>query len=234
MSASLRIAKRPLERLAGDTLREEILSCRLPPGTRLVETALAEQLAVSRGTVRAALRDLEHEGLVAQVAYTKWMVPALTPEDAWELYTLRAALEGLAARLAAGRADAAARQSLTEAMARLAEAARQDRRGTAAAADGDLHAEIVAMAGHRRLSAQYALIAQEVRRYIAASSALLVDIAEMIDQHAPIVDAILAGDADRAERLARDHNLGEGAKLHAHVSAITAGGAVAAGPAAAT
>lgn len=223
MSASLRIAKRPLERLAGDTLREEILSCRLPPGTRLIETALAEQLAVSRGTVRAALRDLEHEGLVAQVAYTKWMVPALTPADAWELYTLRAALEGLAARLAAGRADETARRALAGAMERLVAAVRDDRRGAAAAADGDLHAEIVAMAGHRRLSAQYALIAQEVRRYIAASSALLVDIAEMIDQHAPLVDAIIAGDPDRAERLARDHNLGEGAKLHAHVSAITAG-----------
>lgn len=222
MTASLRIAKRPLERLAGDTLREEILSCRLPPGTRLVETALAEQLAVSRGTVRAALRDLEHEGLVAQVAYTKWMVPDLTPADAWELYTLRAALEGLAARLAATSTDASARARLAAAMERLAAAVREDRRGAAAAADGDLHAEIVAMAGHRRLSAQYALLAQEVRRTIAASSALLVDFGEMIGQHAPIVDAILAGDAETAERLARHHNLGEGAKLHAHVSALAA------------
>lgn len=224
-AASLRIAKRPLERLAGDTLREEILSCRMPPGTRLVETTLADQLAVSRGTVRAALRDLEHEGIVAQVAYTKWMVPELSPEDAWEICTLRAALEGLAARLAAASTDEGARARLAAALDRLAAAATSGARGAAAAADGDLHVEIVAMAGHRRLSAQYALIAQEVRRYIAASNVLLTGPGEMIEQHAPIVAAILAGDADRAEALARDHNLAEGQSLRRHIAVLAEAGA---------
>src|SRR5216684_2021836 len=99
----MRLAKRSLDRQAADVLREEILSGRLAPGLRLVEATLAAQLGVSRGTVRAALSELAHEGLVLQVAYTKWMVPELWDEDAWELYTLRGALEGLAARLAAER-----------------------------------------------------------------------------------------------------------------------------------
>jgi DNA-binding GntR family transcriptional regulator len=104
MSAvNLKIPKRRLDGQAADVLREQILSGRFAPGYRLVEAALADQLGVSRGTVRAALSELAHEGLVSQVAYTKWMVPELSAEDAWELYTLRGNLEGLAAKLATER-----------------------------------------------------------------------------------------------------------------------------------
>ena len=52
---SLKVHRRSLDRRAADVLREEILSRRFPPGFRLVETWLAQQLHVSRGTVRAAL-----------------------------------------------------------------------------------------------------------------------------------------------------------------------------------
>src|SRR5436190_939921 len=100
-SLSALIRKQPLERQAASVIRERILSGEFPPGHRLVETVLAEQLALSRGPVRAALSELVHEGLVEQVAYTLWELPALSDKDAWELYTLRSALEGLGARLVA-------------------------------------------------------------------------------------------------------------------------------------
>src|SRR5437667_10556847 len=59
--------RRSLDHRVADILRQQILSGALPPGHRLVETALAESLTISRGTLRAALRALTHEGLVAQV-----------------------------------------------------------------------------------------------------------------------------------------------------------------------
>jgi DNA-binding GntR family transcriptional regulator len=210
MSAvDLRLSKRRLDRQAADVLRDQILSGRFAPGLRLVEAALAEQLGVSRGTVRAALSELAHEGLVSQVAYTKWMVPELSAEDAWELYSLRGSLEGLAARLATQRRTPATMATLTAAYERLASAVAGERRSAVAAADLALHQTIVGITGHRRLIAQYKLIEQQVRHYIATSNAQIYDLHQIIDEHEPIVKAIVAGDADRAERLAHDHNAPE-------------------------
>jgi DNA-binding GntR family transcriptional regulator len=94
------ITKRSAEVQALDQLRVAILSGTFAPGARLTETALAEQLATSRATIRTALHHLVAEGLVIQVPYTGWKVTRLTADDAWELVTLRASFEALAASLA--------------------------------------------------------------------------------------------------------------------------------------
>jgi len=224
----LTVARRPLDRRAADMLREQILGGGFAPGHRLVEAFLAEQLSVSRGTVRAALSELAHEGLVQQVAYTKWLVPELSAHDVWELYTLRSSLEGLAAGLAAAK-----RQKTTvleEAFARLEAAVAGQRRGAAAAADSALHKTIVALSGHRRLVEHYRIIEQQVQRYIASSNALLSDAGDLVTQHAPLVRAVLAGKVLLAERLARAHNVSEGRIFAAHLERL-AGDKVAAPPA---
>jgi DNA-binding GntR family transcriptional regulator len=219
MSAvDLKLSKRRLDRQAADVLRDQILSGRFAPGLRLVEAALATQLGVSRGTVRAALSELAHEGLVSQVAYTKWMVPELAADDAWELYTLRGSLEGLAARLAAERRSPSTVAALNEAYERLAHAVATERRAAVAAADLALHKTIVGVTGHRRLIAHYKLIEQQVRHYIATSNAQIYDLHQILDEHEPIVKAITAGEAARAERLAHDHNAPEVARFAADLA----------------
>jgi DNA-binding GntR family transcriptional regulator len=210
---SLKVHRRSLDRRAADVLREEILSGRFPPGFRLVETWLAQQLHVSRGTVRAALAELAHQGLVEQVAYTKWSVPDLKAQDAWELYTLRASLEGLASFLAAEAMTPAAQASLKVSFERLSAAAKDGKVGPAVEADLALHKTIVALANHRRLSKQYEILEQQVRRYMASSNALMHDTREVGDQHRPLVEAILAGKPAEAEALAKAHNMTEGRKL---------------------
>lgn len=216
----LTVARRPLDRRAADMLREQILGGAFPPGHRLVEAFLAEQLSVSRGTVRAALSELAHEGLVQQVAYTKWLVPELSAHDVWELYTLRSSLEGLAAGLAAAAARRQRMTALEEAFARLEAAVAGQRRGAAAAADSALHKTIVALSGHRRLVEHYRIIEQQVQRYIASSNALLADPGDLVTQHAPLVRAVLAGKAVQAERLARAHNVSEGRIFAAHLDRL--------------
>jgi len=216
----LTVARRPLDRRAADMLREQILGGGFPPGHRLVEAGLAEQLGVSRGTVRAALSELAHEGLVQQIAYTKWLVPELSAHDVWELYTLRSSLEGLAAGLAAAAARRQKMTALEEAFARLEAAVAGQRRGAAAAADSALHKTIVALSGHRRLVEHYRIIEQQVQRYIASSNALLADPGDLVTQHAPLVGAVLAGKAVQAERLARAHNVSEGRIFAAHLERL--------------
>lgn len=170
---------RSLDWRAADMLREQILTGAFPPGHRLTETMLATELDVSRGTVRSALRSLTYEGLVAQVAYSKWLVPELALQDARELATLHAALAGLAARLAA-------------------EAGAPDLPG---GSGEDEKPDLIAMAARiPRLAEQLHMIAQQLRRY----AAVLGLPAPMGEDWCDCLAAIEARDAGRAERLARD------------------------------
>jgi len=82
-------------------LRQEIVSGEAVPGNLLAESAVAQRLGVSRVPVREALFNLEREGLVQFSPTGRAFVKDLTTTDFEELYTLRLALEPLAARLAA-------------------------------------------------------------------------------------------------------------------------------------
>lgn len=106
------------------TLREAILSLRLAPGTRLVERDMVHRLGVSRTGVRAALQSLEAEGLVVRGHRGVFSVALVTPEEARQIYEVRAALEPAMARLFIARATAEEVAALGEAVAR-AEAAAQ-------------------------------------------------------------------------------------------------------------
>lgn len=170
---------RSLDWRAADMLRAQILTGVFPPGHRLTETALATELDVSRGTVRSALRTLTYEGLVAQVAYSKWLVPELTLEDARELATLHVALTALAARLAAEGGVSGF---------------------TARSAEADMPGLIAAAAGIPRLAEQLHVIGQQALRY-AVALALPTSTAQ---DWRDCLAAIAARDAARAEILARD------------------------------
>ncbi len=221
-----KVDRRSLDRRVADALREEILSGRFAPGFRLVETWLAQQLEVSRGTVRAALSELAHQGLVDQVAYTSWSVPDMRAQDAWELYTLRATLEGLGSYLAAEAMTPAKGEEITAAFERLVESARVGEVGPAVEADLMLHKTIVGLSGHGRLMKQYEILEQQLRRYMTSSNALMHDTGEIGDQHRPIVEAILSGRAGEAEALAKSHNMTEGRKLFNKLSQIEQGAAL--------
>jgi len=82
-----------------DGLRRAIIDGRLAPGARLIERELTEMMGVSRTVIREALRQLESEGLVTNVPNKGPVVRELSPAEAKDLYTIRAVLEGLAARL---------------------------------------------------------------------------------------------------------------------------------------
>jgi DNA-binding GntR family transcriptional regulator len=204
-----KVDRRSLDWRAADVLREQILSGKLVPGQRITETALAAQLEVSRGTLRAALRALAHEGLIQQVAYTKWMLPEFSNSDAWELYTLRGTLEGMAARLVAQHRTPACVVTLEAAFERLVAAVKSKRHARVADADLLLHKTIVEITGHQRLIDQYRLLEQQVRHYIVCSNALIMDLNQIVSEHEPIVQAIISGNAEAAETLARDHNAPE-------------------------
>jgi DNA-binding GntR family transcriptional regulator len=211
------IEKRSLNGAAADSLRQAIVTGVLAPGARLTEVALARQMDLSRGTVRAALHRLVTEGLVVQRPYAAWEVASLTSRDAWELYTLRGALEALAARLAAENMDARKRRILGGAFARLTGASNSNDARAVTDADLALHKTIVALSGHRRLADQYALVEQQVRMYIASTNARLRRRQLVVQEHKGLVSAISNGNGDEAERLAREHSVYAGNDLVRHL-----------------
>lgn len=214
----LRVERKSAEQQAVDNLRRFILSGMVQPGARLTEAALAEQLGVSRATTRTGMQRLAAEGILVQVPYTGWQVANITAADAWELWTLRGSLEGLAARLVASGLDDAAHDAITAAMAELRLAAGRGDGQAVNDRDFDFHRTIVAQARHGRLLGQYIQVENQVRMYIAISNQLLGDdLGAIVAQHEPMAEALLAGDAERARTEAWAHAESEGRKLVAHL-----------------
>jgi DNA-binding GntR family transcriptional regulator len=196
------INRQSLESQAVDLLRRQILRGELAAGERLVEIPIAERLGLSRGTVRAALRRLIEEGLVCHVPYTGYQVIDFSDHDLWELYTLRGALESLATRLAALKIEERGAAQLRSVFAQLTAAAQAQDHEAADRLDRELHKLIVRLAGHERLLDHYVRVENQFRVYIALSNRE-VDAREICESHRELVESVCAGDADRAEALAR-------------------------------
>lgn len=84
-----------------DTLKEAIVTGELPQGCKIVEDNLAKKYGISRGPLREAIRRLESLRLLIRIPHAGTRVVTLTPEMMHEIYTVREALEGMSARLAA-------------------------------------------------------------------------------------------------------------------------------------
>lgn len=196
-----------------DSLRVAILDGSLKPGQVLHETALARQLAVSRSPVRDALSQLEREGLVVGRLNRPSVVRKPSAEEIRQVYTIRAALEGIAARWAAERATPAFVADLQEKAEALNKATVADARSGTAAVVGmavDIHAAITDYAGSAELQRMLRGLRNQIRLVMAAGLASLTGrrAEEIHAEHLALIDAIAAGDGDRAERLATAHVLG--------------------------
>jgi GntR family transcriptional regulator, trigonelline degradation regulator len=115
--SSLRVGRvaAPLREQVVDVLRQAILDFRLKPGQRLIERELIEQTGVSRTTIREVLRQLAAEGLVTTIPQKGAIVVVTTPEEAEELYEVRAVLEELAVRRFVSHASASQVKALRKA-----------------------------------------------------------------------------------------------------------------------
>lgn len=197
MNKSALINKRSLEDQAAELIREDIIKGELTPGTRLVETSLAKEYGLSRGTIRIALHQLGAESLITQVPYAGWSVSQLDDQDIWELYTLRSTLESMAARLAAEKISPAGVEKLQRAYENLLACCEAADFGEITRADLALHKTIIDLSGHGRLAKQYQLIENQLLSYISVSNQSF-DPAVVGSSHRALVEAICGGLTDVA------------------------------------
>lgn len=88
-----------LSQQIANTLKEEILSGKYPPGVRIRQESIAEQFGASRSPVREALRMLEADGLINLAAHTGAWISHLSLTECEEMYQLRERIEPLLLRL---------------------------------------------------------------------------------------------------------------------------------------
>jgi DNA-binding GntR family transcriptional regulator len=184
----------------------EIVDGDLPSNSRLIQDELARAYGVSRQPVQQALLLLRDRGLVREAPGRGLIVSPIDPDFVRKLYEVRAMLDGLAARLAAERGAARAR---TEGPAYL-------EAGRAAVESGSLNEQIEAdMNFHAFINelSENTLIGETtaphwpyLRRVMGEVLRDDVQMPQIIlGEHVAILDAIVAGDGDRAEALSRDH-----------------------------
>jgi len=191
---------------ACEILRERIRLGDIPPGTRLRQEVLAEELGVSRTPLREAMRLLAADGLVVLEPNRGAVVVELSHDDRVAFWEARLALEPAAARMGAQRRAASGVAAM--------EAAIADQRASMTgdhgfAANREFHLALVASAGNPHLDRfAEALWVRAVGAAIYAMQASSNSVvAAYVDQHAAILAAITSGDADRAESLTREHIL---------------------------
>lgn len=188
-----------------DELRHAIVQGRFRPNERLIEADLAEVFSVSRTPVRESLQRLAAEGLVAP-ARRGWVVRELTLDEIRQIYEVREALEGSAARLAAERATEAQLSAIQDMVARRpATLPTSDQREGIVFDNDAYHAAILVACGNDRLIEQ---INRNNDYYFNVRVASLYTDEEMVAsarQHAELAAAIAHRDGDAAEQVMRAH-----------------------------
>ena len=218
------------ERIAAQ-LRLGVVTGRLPPGQALREVEVARQLGVSRGPVREAFQRLIQEGLLEAHPARGVFVLQLTADDIADLYLARGAVETTAAQLLARSGSAGPLDELSAALAEL-KAAPGDDWNELVSLDLRLHEVLVRSTGSKRLARMFDTLAAETRMCMVALESFYPERADLVTEHAEIVQAIQRGDAAAATRLLERHMADSVRRLAGRTGqAGGAGGAAQPGPA---
>lgn len=186
-------------------LRKDIFTRVVKPGDRLIETAIASKLGVSRTPVREALRQLESEGLAVNIPRKGTIVKGICYEDAAEIYDIREVLEGLAVRSAClniSRMQIRRLKEITQYMRKLIDSGNEE---TYVKVHDEYNKIILEASNNKRLLAQLESI-HEYLKSLRLVSLMTKERKELaLKEHLDIVMAIEEGDENKAEIIARNH-----------------------------
>ena len=201
--ATIAVGMRPAR--VYDRLKDAIITGTLRPLERITENRVAADFGLSRTPVREAFQRLEAEGLIQVVPKRGSFVSRPTIEDILEIYQIRTPLEGTCARVAAERIEDD-QLVLLERLVRAEQArgpGRSPERSLRAAAQ--FHAAIYACCGNQRMATLRMDLQNQVHRVRALWPSTVARLNDTWGEHAQILAAQRARDADEAERLMIEH-----------------------------
>jgi DNA-binding GntR family transcriptional regulator len=202
-AAPTKIHNEPLIKLElADHLRKEIVSGALRPGIRIIEATWGRKFGVAQGSIREAINILAQEGFVSKASGRSARVVSLSEEDVLQLYELRGAIEGLAARLAAQRKPDTT--NLEHAIDMMRQAVRKGRCENLLDGDREFHLELCRLSGNsyvlehaRRILLPFFAF---VRIRVVASGQSTSAWDRDLEAHQRIIDLLREGESDVAEQ----------------------------------
>lgn len=184
-----------------ERFRQSIANGAFKPGEHVNELQLAEKMGVSRGTLREAIRILIGEGLLEKLPNYSSRVRILSLEKAGEIVTLRAELEGFAARLLSQKLTPEKIDRLQRICENLIEAAQANNKPSFSHWDYLLHQTIVEMSEHELLFEAWLKIGAWIQLMFNSEIHTEQELITNAVNHKNIIDSILSGDEHKAEEI---------------------------------
>lgn len=187
-----------------DYFKQQILNGELNPGDRIVETKVAKSLGISQTPVREAVHRLSGERIVTLVPNKGPVVNDLQKSDIFEIYSLRAMIEGLAIRLASQIASDEAIAELERFYESMKQKLADDSVEMLVKDSLVIHQTIIKLSHHSRLIDMYESISFQislVNRILGRESTKQKE----VEQHLELIEAMKQRDPDQAEKVMRKH-----------------------------
>ena len=197
-----------LPEAVGRALRHRILNNELPAETRLVEANLAAEFGVSRGTIRDAMRSLQAEGLIAIVPRRYSVVTRMSTRDAEDVCYARWVLEDASISQGFGEQHASLVSALRGALEQMAAAADADDMDALVECDTRFHELLLDTSGRRRLKDLWSMLNSQMGALMRSEIERQgINLAEAVERHRTLLEAVEKGDASQLRAAVRDHYL---------------------------
>ena len=194
-----------LEARVYNELKEAVLCGQYKKGEWLTEHMLTQKLGVSRTPVRSALQRLAEDGLVSLTPNRGAVVIGIAKEDIVDIYRIRMRLEGLAGAMAAEKITEETKQKLSETVALFEFYAQRQDTERIEELDTVFHSMIYEASGSRTLQRILTDLHSNTKAYRSQSLCIPGRRLKTLEEHKEILNAILTGDAERAESLTSAH-----------------------------
>ncbi|HEV7666270.1 MAG TPA: GntR family transcriptional regulator [Chloroflexota bacterium] len=181
-------------------LRQAILSGRFSPGHHITEAEIAQQMGVSHGPVREALRELESEDLLVIEPHRGAFVKSFTANDIRQVYQFRSAIETAAVTLAIQRLTEVDLEQLEALIAQMRQASVDGDLDSLIELDLEFHRVLCERSGNRHMYAAWLRLASPIRLFLTMAVPRYLSPTDTAESHPPIVDALRRGDAAAAIR----------------------------------
>jgi len=186
-------------------LQNDILNGMYEPGESLIESKLSEELGVSRTPIREAIRQLELEGLVKTIPNKGATVSGITNQDIEDIYTIRMLIEGLAARWAAEKITPKELKELQEAVDLEEFYTNKNETDQLLKFDTRFHDIIYKACKSKPLMHTLSTFHHYVQKARSISMSSPERAAQVLKEHKAILQAIIDGDGEKAEKLSTEH-----------------------------
>lgn len=194
------------QQLAYEKIKEAIITEKYKTDQLLSTRELSMELNISRTPVAAALRRLAYEGFVDEVQDKGMFVARVQIEDFIELYEIKMGMEGVAARLCAVRKTDRLIKQMEDTLSHYEKEVKKGNYLKAVQRDNEFHLLIIEGAKNKRLENYMRVVLEQCSRAVTLSASDPVRMETVIlPAHRKVLDAIIAGEPDLAEKAAREH-----------------------------